>query len=69
MKTYFTGHRFYHARVLAEDGGPQLYEVSRIARGTVYYRPVYEDGPGKPDCCPIEEFPRWSRAEGGRHDR
>lgn len=53
------GFRFYHSRVLDERNEPQLYEVSRLARGVVYYQPVYAEGLGKPDCCPADEFPRW----------
>lgn len=55
------GLRFYHSRVLGADNAPQLYEVSRIARGTVYYRPVSNEGLGKPDCCPINQFDRWCK--------
>jgi hypothetical protein len=55
------GLRFLHARVLGEDDSPQLYEVSRIARGTVYYRPVYADGLGKPDCCLSDDFERYCK--------
>ena len=63
MKPY-KGFRFYHARVLSMepfDGtSKQLYEVSKIARGTVYYRPVYSNGQlGKPDCCELENFDKW----------
>jgi len=59
------GLRFFHARVLDVHGapgpGPQLYQVTRIARGYVYYRPVYHAGTervclGLPDCCELEQF-------------
>lgn len=61
------GLRFYHSRVLDTvkwDGkSPQLFVVTRIARGTVYYRAVYDLGTretlGSPACCPVEDFPRW----------
>ena len=61
------GFRFYHSRVLDTqkfDGkSPQLYQVTKIAAGTVYYRPVIDYGTretlGSPDCCPVEQFPRW----------
>jgi hypothetical protein len=50
------GLRFYHSRVLDEQNAPQMYVVTKIARDTVYYRPITG---GSPDCCPIEQFPRW----------
>jgi hypothetical protein len=61
------GMRFYHSRVFDTqrfDGkSPQLYQVTRVAAGTAYYRPVYDYGTreelGKPDCCPTEQFGRW----------
>lgn len=61
------GMRFYHSRVLDTekfDGKtPQLFVVTKIARGTAYYRPVYNLGEretfGSPGCCPVEEFSRW----------
>lgn len=64
------GMRFYHSRVLDTvkfDGhSPQLYEVTRVAAGTAYYRPVYDMGDrehfGKPDCCPVEQFSRWVKS-------
>lgn len=49
------GFRFHHSRVIEADGSPMLYEVTKIARGTVYYRPV--DGGGS-ECCPVEDFAR-----------
>lgn len=55
------GFRFYHSRVLGEDNSPQLYEVSRVARGTVYYRPVYPETLGGPDCCATEDFDKWCK--------
>jgi hypothetical protein len=61
------GFRFYHTRVLdiqKFDGkSPQLFEVTKIARGIVYYRAVYDlDGretKGAPACCPCEDFRRY----------
>jgi len=61
------GLRFYHTRVLDSmkfDGkSPQLYQVTRVASGMAYYRPVYDYGEreelGSADCCPIEQFERW----------
>ena len=50
------GVRFFHARIIDEDGSPMLFVVTKIARGTIYYRPV---SGGSPDCCPVEDFPRW----------
>lgn len=49
------GLKFFHARVLDEKYQPMQYVVTRIARGTVYYRPV--DG-GGPECCDVDYFPR-----------
>lgn len=61
------GFRFYHSRVLDSqkfDGkSPQLFVVTKIAQGCVYYRPVYDLGEretfGAPGFCPVEQFPRW----------
>lgn len=61
------GFRFYHSRVLDSakfDGkSPQLFEVTKISLGTVYYRPVYDMGEretlGSPGCCEVENFPRY----------
>lgn len=62
------GFRFYHKRVLsteAFDGKtPQLFEVTRVAQGVVYYRPVYvyrngdqtREQLGSPDYMPREKF-------------
>lgn len=63
------GLRFNHARVLSTevfDGKtPQLYEVTRIALGMVYYRPVYAAGLpeqrlGSADCCRVNEFSQYA---------
>lgn len=47
--TPIKGLRFLHRRVLDPTKMPdkvaQLYEVTRIARGCVYYRPVYRYEP------------------------
>ena len=61
------GLRFYHSRVLDTqkwDGhSPQLFEVTRVVRGTAYYRPVYDygdrEGLGAQISCPVEHFSRW----------
>lgn len=36
------GQRFYHKTWLSpRDNSPQLFEITRVATGVVYYRPVY----------------------------
>lgn len=63
------GYRFRHARVIdtRAKGGAigQLFQVTRVANGTAYYRPVHvtEVGEtmGPPSCCPVSEFPKWAR--------
>ena len=59
------GLRFLHRRVLDTakfDGKTaQLYQVTRIARGVVYYRPVFDLGfPGERlgsvECCLVGQF-------------
>jgi len=61
------GQRFYHARVLDtqkfDGNSPQMYQVTRIAQGQVYYRAVIDaDLPserlGSPECCLIESWPK-----------
>ncbi len=62
------GMRFFHARVLDTakfDGKtPQLYQVTRVAQGQVYFAPVYDAGIagserlGKSERCRIDYFPR-----------
>lgn len=63
------GLRFNHSRVLSSEAfdgkTPQLYEVTRIAMGMVYYRPVYavglaEERLGGADCCPTEDFHKYA---------
>lgn len=62
--TPIKGMQFLHSRVLDTmkfDGKtPQLYQVTRIAQGCVYYRPVYDYGTrvelGKAEYCLIENF-------------
>lgn len=61
------GLRFYHSRVLDTvkwDGKTrQLYQVTAMRQGYVYYRPVYDYGTrtelGKPDCCPVASFTQY----------
>lgn len=63
------GMRFLHSRVLDTvkfDGKtPQLYEVTRVATGMAYYRPIYYYGDrmgyGAADCCPVNQFGRWCK--------
>jgi hypothetical protein len=64
------GLRFNHARLLSTekfDGHtPQICQVTRIAAGHVFYRPVYDIGEsgerfGFAQCCPVLEFGRWAR--------
>lgn len=58
------GDRFFHARVLdpmkMPAREPQLYQVTQLARGMIYYRPVYDYGTrqtlGKPECCRREQW-------------
>jgi hypothetical protein len=60
------GLRFNHARVLDTakfDGKtPQLYEVTKIARGTIWYAPIYDAGiagserRGKSEHCQLDYF-------------
>lgn len=61
------GLKFFHARVLDTqkfDGyTPALYEVTRIAQGVVYYRPVFDvclpsQRLGRPEYDTIEHFPK-----------
>lgn len=58
MTTPKIGLQFYHSRVLAKDmSGLQLYQVTRIAWGCVYYRPVYTDGTiGRSAYCDAGRF-------------
>lgn len=64
------GKRFYHARVLdPADRTPQLYQVTRVAGGRVYYRAIYEAGTagehlGTCECCPLESFPSVQKTDG-----
>lgn len=54
------GLRFIHSRVLDAANRPQQFEVTRVARGTVYYRAVEgAELVGAPQCCDVEDFPRW----------
>ena len=54
------GFRFYHSRVLSEDmKSQQLYEVSKVVQGMIYYRPVYNEVLGKGEKCEYNDFPRW----------
>ena len=60
------GTRFLHSRVLdnRDMKSPQLYEITRIARGVVYYKAVdYETNQpeGCSQCCTIEDFPKWCK--------
>lgn len=58
------GFQFIHARVLSPDysGSHQEYRVTRVARGTVYYRADYgkhDDGTdwlGGCECTPLDDF-------------
>jgi len=59
------GLRFNHRRVLSTepfDGKtPQIYQITKIACGWVYYRPVYaagltEERLGASDCCAVDVF-------------
>ena len=54
------GLRFVHRFWLDENNNPLTFEVTRIARGTVYYRGIY-DGKigGAPMCCDVDQFPRY----------
>lgn len=62
------GLRFLHTRVLDTakfDGKTkQLYQVTRVAQGQVYFAPVYDAGIagserlGKSGRCSIDYFPR-----------
>jgi len=47
------GYLFLHRRVINPDGTPMEYEVTRLSKGTVYYKPVWG---GHSECCPIEYF-------------
>lgn len=61
------GFRFYHSRVLDTikfDGkSPQLFVVTKVACGRVYYRPVYDygdhEGFGAPGVCNVSDFGKW----------
>jgi hypothetical protein len=65
------GDRFLHLRVLDVrlfDGKtPQLYQVTRVARGCVYYRPVYNrlngEDLGSCEYCLLETFPKIAAME------
>ena len=60
------GLRFQHSRVVNWDDHktPALYEVTKVARGMVYYAPVYDAGIarserlGRRECCTLEYFPK-----------
>jgi hypothetical protein len=58
------GLRFLHTRVVDYDKKPALYQVTRIAMGVVYYRPVYDAGIqgserlGTVECCDLDTFKR-----------
>lgn len=64
--TPFKGLRFRHSRVVNWDDHktPALYEVTKVARGAVYYRPVYDAGIagserlGKAEYCTLEYWPK-----------
>ncbi len=64
------GMRFYHSRVLDTqkfDGkSPQLFQVTKVAGGTAYFRAVYDLGTretlGAAACCPVEQFHRWVKS-------
>lgn len=68
------GFRFRHARVIdtkiKDCTVGQLFQVTRVANGTAYYRPVHvtEAGEtfGAASCCPVSEFSKWARPEHGR---
>lgn len=54
------GQRFRHAIWRTEDGSaPLVCEITKISKGTIYYRPVYEDGLGMAICCELDEFSRY----------
>ncbi len=60
------GFQFFHARVLTEDmKSQQLYEITKIAKGIIYYRPIRLDTDGRgiviggADMCEYNDFPRW----------
>jgi hypothetical protein len=51
------GARFRHKRILDESlKGHAECIVTRVARGTVYYK---VNGEGASGCFPVEEFSRW----------
>ena len=58
------GLRFLHSRVIDYDKKPALYQVTRVAQGQVYYRPVYDAGIvgserlGSPERCELDTFDR-----------
>jgi hypothetical protein len=52
------GDEFEHARFIDENREPARYRVTRIAKGTIYYRPV--DGGGAM-CADLAEFHRYVR--------
>jgi hypothetical protein len=57
------GLKFLHARFITATREPQPHVVTRIARGTVYYRAVDSDGSlGSPYCCPVEKFAQYVKA-------
>lgn len=57
------GMRFLHAFFITETREPMPHVVTRIARGTVYYRAEYPDGSlGGAYCCPIEKFGKYVKA-------
>jgi hypothetical protein len=58
------GLKFLHARVLDEQNRPMAFVVTRIANGSVYYRPA--DGGGGGQTCGVGEFPRWVKKEPAR---
>lgn len=64
------GFRFLHSRVIDPDlegKQPQLFEVTKVASGMAFYRPVYrgrKEGAewlGSLQYCPISEFSKWCK--------
>lgn len=66
------GFRFLHARFLdastmGPNPQPQLFEVTRVAQGCVWYRPIYKRADGREDrgkgtYCTADQFPKYMKA-------
>lgn len=61
MTTPTKGLRFIHRSWLDDDYRPLMFEVTKVAVGTVYYKAVYDGKLQRRGCmfCSIETFDRY----------